>query len=206
MKRRINYYEVLGLKESTEITTDQVKTAYFALAKKYHPDVANSNSTKYNGHSRAENTRKFREISDAYNVLKNNSTRANYYLEMQSFTYASNNTYSSRQQSQYKYGNNRGSYDYGFHGGKTNGAQYLDALFHPRTIFIVLPFSIFILTSLKTSNKSTQIPDDYSNRAILNGPDKDTAWFNPWKKQWQTNAPWLFPHQRPTTSKTSREQ
>ncbi|NUM36040.1 MAG: molecular chaperone DnaJ [Candidatus Brocadiae bacterium] len=62
-----DYYEVLGInKESSEA---QIKTAYRDLAKKYHPD-------KNPGNKEAE--KKFKEITEAYEVLSNEQKRKQY--------------------------------------------------------------------------------------------------------------------------------
>ncbi len=61
-----DYYEVLGVdKTSTEA---QIKKAYRKLALKYHPDVSADKSTE----------EKFKEITEAYEVLSNPSKRATY--------------------------------------------------------------------------------------------------------------------------------
>jgi molecular chaperone DnaJ len=62
-----DYYEVLGL--SRGATEDDIKKAYRKLAKKYHPDLNQ-------GDKKAEET--FKEINEAYQVLSNPETRAQY--------------------------------------------------------------------------------------------------------------------------------
>ncbi|MFT5709866.1 MAG: curved DNA-binding protein [Halioglobus sp.] len=61
-----DYYKILGLEESAD--KKAVKTAYRKLARKYHPDVSD--------HHDAEN--KFKEASEAYEVLKDADKRAEY--------------------------------------------------------------------------------------------------------------------------------
>ncbi|OYT53865.1 MAG: molecular chaperone DnaJ [Candidatus Altiarchaeales archaeon ex4484_2] len=61
-----DYYEVLGIKKGASKT--EIKKAYRRLARKYHPDV--------NKESDAEE--KFKEISEAYEVLADKDKRANY--------------------------------------------------------------------------------------------------------------------------------
>ncbi|XP_047323961.1 chaperone protein dnaJ 1, mitochondrial isoform X2 [Impatiens glandulifera] len=60
-------YEVLGVPKSAG--QDEIKKAYHALAKKYHPD-ANKNSPAAK--------RKFQEIRDAYETLRNSGSREQY--------------------------------------------------------------------------------------------------------------------------------
>jgi len=62
-----DYYETLGV--AREATADQLKKAYRALAMKFHPD-------RNPGDKTAEH--KFKEISEAYDVLKDDQKRAAY--------------------------------------------------------------------------------------------------------------------------------
>ncbi len=62
-----DYYKVLGVERSA--TQDQIKKAYRKLAVKYHPD-------KNPGDKAAEE--KFKEISEAYQVLGNEDSRKKY--------------------------------------------------------------------------------------------------------------------------------
>ena len=63
-----DYYEVLGVPKTA--APDQVKAAYRALAKKFHPDMNRSDPKA------AEE--KFKEISEAYEVLMDKDKRAKY--------------------------------------------------------------------------------------------------------------------------------
>jgi len=66
-EKKRDYYEILGV--SKEAGTDEIKSAYRKLAKKYHPD-ANPNNPQ------AET--KFKEVSEAYAVLSDNEKRSAY--------------------------------------------------------------------------------------------------------------------------------
>lgn len=64
-----NYYEILGVKETA--TNAEIKKAFRELAKKYHPDKAsNANKDEY--------TKKFQSISEAYDVLSDETKRKEY--------------------------------------------------------------------------------------------------------------------------------
>src|SRR5689334_105932 len=62
-----DYYDILGVKKNAG--EDEIKKAYRALAKKFHPD-------KNKGNKDAEN--KFKEISEAYAVLSDSEKRGQY--------------------------------------------------------------------------------------------------------------------------------
>ncbi len=62
-----DYYDLLGVSRSAK--ADEIKKAYRKLAMKYHPD-------KNQGDKESE--KKFKEISEAYDILKDNQKRAAY--------------------------------------------------------------------------------------------------------------------------------
>ena len=62
----MNYYEILGL--TPEATSEEIKRAFRKKALKYHPDVNRS----------PDATAKFKEMYEAYGVLSNMDSRAEY--------------------------------------------------------------------------------------------------------------------------------
>lgn len=68
MADKRDYYEVLGLQKGAN--EDDIKKAYRTLAKKYHPDL--------NPDNKAEAEAKFKEVSEAYEVLSDAQKRGRY--------------------------------------------------------------------------------------------------------------------------------
>jgi molecular chaperone DnaJ len=62
-----DYYEILGVRR--DASTEEIKKAYRKLAMQYHPD-------RNPGDKRAEE--KFKEVAEAYEILKDNEKRARY--------------------------------------------------------------------------------------------------------------------------------
>ncbi|KAL6642318.1 hypothetical protein ACP70R_020499 [Stipagrostis hirtigluma subsp. patula] len=62
-----DYYDVLGV--SKDASAPEIKKAYYALAKKFHPDTNKDD---------ADAEKKFQEVNHAYEVLKDDDKRATY--------------------------------------------------------------------------------------------------------------------------------
>lgn len=67
-EKKRDYYEVLGV--GKKATIEEIKKAYKKLAIKYHPDK--------NPNNKEQAKEKFREISEAYEVLSDENKRQNY--------------------------------------------------------------------------------------------------------------------------------
>ncbi|RKZ81032.1 MAG: J domain-containing protein, partial [Gammaproteobacteria bacterium] len=61
-----DYYQVLGVTKNT--SQDEIKRSYRKLARKYHPDVSSESNAE----------ERFKEVGEAYEVLKNPEKRAAY--------------------------------------------------------------------------------------------------------------------------------
>lgn len=68
-----NYYQILEVSENA--SQEVIEKAYRVLAKKYHPDIWPKDKMYF-----AES--KFKEITEAYNVLSNNDLRSEYDIKM----------------------------------------------------------------------------------------------------------------------------
>ena len=63
-----DYYKILGIEKSA--SDDEIRRAYRKLAKKYHPDA--------NPDNKEEAETKFKEVSEAYEVLSDKQKKSNY--------------------------------------------------------------------------------------------------------------------------------
>ena len=63
----MNYYQILGLQR--DVSQEEIKKAYRRIAKQYHP---------YSNPGNREAEKKFKEASEAYEVLSNEEKRENY--------------------------------------------------------------------------------------------------------------------------------
>lgn len=67
-----DFYKILGV--SRTASNDEIKKAFYRLAKIYHPDVSNGNKQALN---------KFYEISEAYQTLISLEKRLKYSIELE---------------------------------------------------------------------------------------------------------------------------
>ena len=83
----MNFYQLLGV--SKNATIEEIKQAYRKLAIKYHPDK-NPGNQKF--------TKRFKELTNAYNILKNKKKRREYdeTINKQNFGNTEGTYYSSK--------------------------------------------------------------------------------------------------------------
>jgi hypothetical protein len=81
MNKGHTFYELLEVTE--DATEDEIRRAYYRLAKEYHPDRIPAHLTRL----RAIGERKFRRISEAYEVLNDRQRRRAYDMRMRSASF-----------------------------------------------------------------------------------------------------------------------
>ena len=74
MAQQKNYYEILGV--DSDASVDELKSAYRKLARVYHPDIAGENGVE-----------KFKEITEAYETLSDETKRKRYDILRGIFNY-----------------------------------------------------------------------------------------------------------------------
>ncbi|MEJ5167246.1 MAG: DnaJ domain-containing protein, partial [Thermoanaerobaculia bacterium] len=77
-KERMNFYELLGVKE--DATEEEIRKAYFEAAKKFHPDKFSSFPEFFNYRTVLEDF--FATINQAYQILSNKEERKKYDTEL----------------------------------------------------------------------------------------------------------------------------
>ncbi|MDD8030856.1 MAG: DnaJ domain-containing protein [Acidobacteriota bacterium] len=102
-----NYYELLGI--SRAATVEEIKTAYFNLARKYHPDRFNTNLSDYSLVNEV-----FNALNSAYRTLIDPGKRSRYDQQLSATTQESPDDLSRRAEVKYRQGRtlyNQGMYE-----------------------------------------------------------------------------------------------
>lgn len=101
----MDHYKVLGL--SKNATRDEIKEAFRNLAVKYHPDKHSQSSNTV----RENATLRFKQVSEAYEILSDDRKRANYNIR---YSAANNKNYYRNNSRAGGYGNQYNNYGYGY--------------------------------------------------------------------------------------------
>jgi len=118
-----DYYKILGISESA--TESEIKSAYKTLAKKLHPD---------RNHGNKQSEEKFKEMSEAYNILSDTKKRKEYdamrrFGGKKNGAYnESSNNYSDSELNDFMKGFKSAGKSYGF-GSRPSFADILDEMF-----------------------------------------------------------------------------
>jgi curved DNA-binding protein CbpA len=106
-----DYYKVLGIDKDTK--ENQIKIAYFKLAKKHHPDLNGGKSSE-----------KFKEITAAYEILSDNNKKS-YYDNNQ----GASNFFGGNRSNNTGYGQGFGGFTNGFQGQKGHDSNYHNSFY-----------------------------------------------------------------------------
>lgn len=142
----MDYYQTLGLDRSA--TIEDIKLAYRRLAKKYHPD-------RNIGDSTAEE--KFKEITEAYNVLSNSSKKAVYEFSENRYDqpWVNSFTYQDLEINTTRYGKRKqkGGFNYPFNKNTAqNNKKKNRIIFGVSILVIVVILATLTLTLVKYSS------------------------------------------------------
>lgn len=180
-----NYHRVLGV--SRHAGKDEIRKAYLALVRKWHPD---HNKTKG-----AEE--KFKSISEAYEVLRDDAKRLAHTFE--TGNKSSMEVWNTRQQFYKKNSHKK-------NGGNAKARQrarsasaasaWVDIIMHPYSLLLLIP-ALFAAQWLISPPQSKPVEQD---------EQQVSAWFNTKSQRWETPAPWdkNFQLQRPVIQKVAR--
>jgi curved DNA-binding protein CbpA len=176
----MDHFKNLGLAEDASL--EEVKAAYYRLAKEHHPDA-----NKLPGAAE-----KFKLICTSYEILKNEEKRAKYILE-KGYGGGEEEWNRGYQQHRTNYNDVRADFDRASdkmkseHRYKFKLMAMFEHLIHPRTLFVVVPTGVFtywVMSSVFSRNKGT-IKDDNRNPEMT-----VAAWKNPKTNRYELPAPW----------------
>jgi DnaJ-class molecular chaperone len=171
----VDHYSVLGLTDRA--TADEIKAAYFKLAKEHHPD-ANKNPGS---------AERFRLIAASYEVLKNDETRAQYLIEKNGVAMGEEWNRARRN----NYNDVRGDFDRASEKMKANNRTafklmgMFESFIHPRTLFVLIPTGMFTYWVFSSAFK-----DNQGDVKGGQGGQMVAAWKNAKTNRWEEPAPW----------------
>lgn len=160
-----NYYHLLGV--DYDVTSSDLKMAYRALAKQYHPDMNSDDSEK---------EEMFKMVSEAYNVLSDGNKKAAYDL---SLLLGINDIYTEsieEEERRYRYGRRRAYYSPHYHPPKREPVTYSKQVYASVTALVVvvalsiliIPFSLSHYSSAYHYDKGLEYYNNGQYFAALN--------------------------------------
>lgn len=143
----MDYYKILGL--NTNATKDEIKEAFRTIAKKFHPDKHSSSPKSVKDTA----TLRFKQASEAYEVLVDDHKRADYNLRFNSRNsnnggygnYGYGYTYDHRKKS-----SSSGGYDYNYGNRKATVSRFEIAMgyINSRAFLLNVAFAGALLSGL----------------------------------------------------------
>lgn len=129
----MDHYRVLGL--SRNATIDEIKQAFRRLAVEFHPDKHSNSPSSV----RDSATLRFKQVSEAYQVLSDRRKRADY-----DFRYRSGNSSSAGSRANYGYGHGYANYNHGNYNNYGGGRYYKTRSSSSNFDGLVYKFEIFL--------------------------------------------------------------
>lgn len=162
--RRKDYFAVLGVRRDSSV--EEIRQAYYQQAKTWHPDLSSHQAA----------ATKFKDINEAYEILKNDRSRAQHLLDL---------GIGDEDHRQSRYSQAEGDYEYSAEDilkrekAKANYKRLhmFERIVHPRNLFVLLPIGLvayFGLRSLSNRMQTKQI----SSSSNAHEADKVDAWYN----------------------------
>ncbi|GLU06684.1 hypothetical protein SLE2022_236900 [Rubroshorea leprosula] len=144
----MDYYQVLGVSRSA--TKEEIKNAFRKLAVRYHPDKHSQTSDAIRDHA----TVRFKQVSEAYEVLIDDTRRAHYNDRLSSSSSSYSSSSSSSHYSTWKSRRSKGygyRYEYTY---KNNGSSSLWQIMRGRRLSFTRIGILFGLYWLYTREES----------------------------------------------------
>ncbi|KAK7271108.1 hypothetical protein RJT34_26738 [Clitoria ternatea] len=143
----MDHYKVLGLHRTA--TKEEIKAAFKKLAFQFHPDKHSQSSKAVRDNA----TLRFKQVSEAYEILMDDRKRADYNLRWRSGAGAGGGSHNYYSQYSYGYGRNGSNYEYkprsGFNaGGFTSKFELALRVLTARSSLLNLGFAAAILGAI----------------------------------------------------------
>lgn len=178
------HYDTLGV--GKEATQEEIKKVFRKLSMETHPDLNKGNN----------NVERFKQVSEAYNILGNDKARKCYDFEL------SSNFFGSIKGDAYSNPVHYNSGGHKTHGRKTENGMHrvMETIIRPRNFFI-LTFGVCSYMAASTFFTAKPVYSDGTT-------EKVEAWLNPKTNQWETPAPWdpVYQEMQPTLQFVHRSQ
>ena len=188
------HYESLGVDES--VSKEEIKKAYRKLCMETHPDIVKCPKSK------AANTEKFRQISEAHRILSDDKARRRYNYEIEQARIFGRplHTDNPRANNGFHHMDPRAYGD----GRYSRRMSFLDGIYKPRNLLLGLTIGFMSVSLIKS-----QFGDSEKHSEKRSGVAKKVeAWKNPRTGFWEQPAPWdpFYQKLKPKLVMVPREQ
>jgi curved DNA-binding protein CbpA len=176
------HYETLGV--GKQATHEEIKKVFRKLSLETHPDLNKGKA----------NIERFKQISEAYNIVGNEKARRRYDFELSSDFFGSLRSDAPGTSAHYS---GRRPTHYGRK--PENGMHHvMETIYRPRNFLL---FTVGVCAYMAASTFFAKKPD-FSDEGSVE------AWKNPRTNQWETPAPWdpVYQKLQPTLQNIPRSQ